>query len=606
MNSESHELLWSHYNARGLSPELVAKSFIPPKQFEEVSLPRSTVVLGPRGSGKTTLLRMLDPRALSTWQSEDSARFRNGINYVGAFVPIDAPWILSLRQPYTDRVGVDEDALAVSVYSLALGRSLIDQMIWRTTTAAAGAFKVSLTSKTQRELAEQVAELWLPSERTRSLSELRLQLTREIALTPRKWLEGGDQARQRISTHYANPLELAVATCEMFNHASDEPERVWALLCDELEIAPPAIQRLLFKALRAPSSRLLLKLAFSPALRSPLSLGIHRPATAHDADVVSLSYPTREEGPARKAREEFCKALWHNLLEEKGLEPEAQINSPYSKLEDPRARQAETSRERTRDNFVMLSRVDPSFAYYLKEKKVSLESFEENTPEIFDSVIRKTRPVVEARLHYLRPSDDGVRRASRAAHTPYCGAERLFAMSEGHPRWFKATLGAMLSGADAKGRISLATQTREIELSIARLESRIRAFPVERNASMSTYTFICKVGDFFGEQILGDEFHADPCLSFLVDEAVSEEVLGCIEKALYLGAVIPMQSDSGTVFFDGIQGHRFRLSNWLAPRFRLPLITGKAINLSGILNARGKPSRPPSRSQLDLGLPNGE
>lgn len=584
-----------HYNARGLTPEAIAQSFVAPAQFDAVLSPGNCVLVGPRGSGKTTLLRMLDPRALREWASINS-RSTAG-SYIGVFVPIDAAWVSSLTNALKSTSEESDSAAYLAVYALSAARAIIDVMRWRISEASRGTdFCVDVAPETELELASSLSDTWLPGQdRARSLLELRVKITIEIAQLPRRWHRSDESSKAKMAENYANPLDLIAVACDVFNVFVGEDGRKWALLCDELEIAPLAIQRVLFGALRAAPQPLLLKYSITPRQQIPFGTGLDQPLPANDYEVISLSYATRQEGVPEREREAFCIALWRSVVQEIAPDHAESLSNPFKTFDDPLLVDAEANlarrdrpgngkpglEERFGPMFRELASKDRSFLDYLRKKDVPLINLNECSQAVKDSVIRKVRPLVEIRNYYLAFESNGVvRRLSRKAPAPYCGAPRIFAVSEGHPRWLKYTLAAMLTNVTPSGQLKVSDQGREIDNSVYRIDARIKALPAR---GASTKSFIDKLGLYFQEQVLGQVFSADPYLSFKVDSAVDEEAIECLQQALYIGAIIPMHGDIFEVFTRGLDGHRFRLSNWLAPMFKIPLVAGKAANLSSIL-----------------------
>ncbi|MGN7920183.1 ORC-CDC6 family AAA ATPase [Lysobacter sp. 22409] len=576
-----------HYNARGLSPEMIASSFVPPAQFLEVASRGHCVLVGPRGSGKTTLLRMLDPRALHAWRHGADEGMPSP-SYVGIFVPIDTAWVSALTNAIKSLDGARTEAAYLAVYALSIASALIDVMRWRISPESKrGCFHISSDRIDEESLAQKLAGLWMPEKKVRSLLELRVAIATEIATLPRKW---SDSARRdsELSFGHLNPLELTAAACEIFNLLSGDEGRKWALLCDELEIAPDSIQQVLFAGLRAAPSPLLLKYALTPKQRIPFAQGSERPLPANDYDVISLSYATREEGAPEREREEFCVALWRSLVMEVCPAQASLLDNPFAVLENPNASGRKERREHDDLDakfggiFRELAQKDETFRRYVVSKGVVLGNLNQTEQKVRDSVVRKVRALAEIRNLYLSlDAADNLKKISRRTLAPYCGAERIFAVSEGHPRWLKYTLASMLSYVSVNDRIKVADQNRELEHSIQRIEARIKALPAE---NMSTYDLVGAIGLYFREQILGKQFKPDPVLSFVADKSLSPDVIICLEQALYIGAIIPMKGDAFNLFANGIIGYRFRLSNWLAPHYRLPLVAGKAANLSRILS----------------------
>lgn len=602
-----------HYNARGLTPEVIADSFIAPGQFWEVSSHDNCVLVGPRGSGKTTLLRMLDPRSLGRWLAESNPETPEGWlrpSYVGVFVPIDTAWVSGLTN-VAGKNGETRDQLYLAVYSLAASKYLADVMRWR---VAAGKSRVSIELAVdpamEAELSAHLGEIFDFKQRIRSLLELRIELSKRIASLPGDWEAATGADRISLLAGLQNPLSLVATACDVFNALADEPDRKWSLLCDELEIAPLAVRRVLFSGLRAAPSPLLLKMALTP--KEQLGSGDHGdpPLPANDYHVVPLSYPTREEGASKEERKRFCIAMWRSLVSERGTDFYQRLEDPFRSFEELPSGARRSSPRRLGNEldskfgvvFRSLASKDVSFAHYLAQKEVDISNLDLVPQAKRDAVVRKVRPIVEVRDHNLRLGADGrLTRIPRRSASLYCGADRVFAVSEGHPRWLKFTLGAMLARArSSMPAITLTNQNRELRYAVQRVDARLQALPVEDE---SPHELVHKIGAYFSNQILGEEFSADPALSFYVDAAVSPAVQSAVAQALYLGALVPLQADVFHLFTKGLGGQRFRLSNWLAPAFALPLMMGKAINLSTILSGREEvPSRGGESMQFALRL----
>ena len=602
-----------HYNARGLTPEAMADSFVASRQFWSVSAHGNSVLLGPRGSGKTTLLRMLDPRGLNRWLAHSNSVPPEGWSvpqYVGIFVPIDTAWVSSLTNAVAGDEQGERDRLYLTIYSLSVARCLVDVMRWRLSDITADAQRLRVDRRIETELARHLGEIFVVGTSMRSLLELHIELTKRILALPGLWKDAVEAQRRVMIAGLENPLASTAAACDVFNALANEPGRRWSLLCDELEIAPPAIRKLLFSGLRAVPSPLFLKMALTPKEQIGTSDDSEPPLPANDYEVIPLSYPTREEGAPEKEREEFCVALWKSLVEEHGGDLAPVLSDPFSAFEDPSgaSRKASTARDsqdldaKFGSIFRSLAKKDESFREYLEKKQVNIEDLDKNDQLKRDSVIRKVRPIVEIRDHNLRLNSGGeLVRVPRRGANLYCGAKRIFAVSEGHPRWLKYTLGAMLTRAVlSHPHVRLTDQNRELRYAVQRTEARLKALPVDQ---VSPEDLVRRLGEFFAGQVLDGAFRADPVLSFVVDSNVAEGIEDAVAKALYLGALVPLQRDVSDLFTKGVRGRRFRLSNWLAPAFALPLMTGKAINLSSILSRERKGHVAPiNQMQFPLGL----
>lgn len=586
---------WDHYNARALSPETIARSFVAPKQFKTISANRNSVLLGARGSGKTTLLRMLEPRAQITWSA--MKRRSIPIQEIGLFVPVDASWLASLRQAYSMRSEADFDNLALAVYSLSVARSAIDAMIYRARDPAASetSYSACISESDEARLSEEISDILILRSRAQSLRDIRFSLTSELARLPQRISEG--PRANALLDQLSDPVLIAATVCDLFNQLASEPTRRWNLLCDEIEIAPRAVQEKLFMGLRATPSPLNLKISLTPVVKGLGKDLLEQPTPANDYDVETLSYATKNDIQFRRLRNNFCESIWQQSFQD--AFPDATIAPESSSILDepdrssvvrrrgPRALARSKSRSgQYGDIFANLAEVDPSFSSYLARKGIVPSAISETPQNLMDSIVRKVAPLAELRLFHRSTGTNSSRMAGRGSMSIYTGSLSIFDISEGHPRWLKSMFSALLKSISEKGSISIAHQSQEIEFAVQRLNSRIKAIPASKGSDFSPYFIIEKIGRFFEAEVHSEKFKADPALSFVVDSKVSSEVIAAIENGLFIGALIPMEDEISWLLSDGIVGRRLRVSYWLAPHFKLPLITGKPVMLSTILESK--------------------
>lgn len=103
--------IFETYNARHLSPEKVAQSFVPPDEtYSKLATYNNHIITGPRGSGKTTLLKMLTLPALLSWDASQTQTVLPKVDFMGIFVPADRGWATQIKQ-----YGQSSSALAEAV-----------------------------------------------------------------------------------------------------------------------------------------------------------------------------------------------------------------------------------------------------------------------------------------------------------------------------------------------------------------------------------------------------------------------------------------------------------------------------------------------------------
>ncbi|XIA63356.1 hypothetical protein ACFIOY_29900 [Bradyrhizobium sp. TZ2] len=239
------------------------------------------------------------------------------------------------------------------------------------------------------------------------------------------------------------------------------------------------------------------------------------------------------------------------------------------------------------------------------------------------ALIRKIISTVIVRDEFLfqHRSDTGQRartrrfRAKKSVSPIYTGAFSLFMLCEGNPRWLIGLLRPLIADLaqvrdkTAVGAISRSEQTKRIERTIATfltLLSTLRSSHRDKPAK-SIIELVEQLGDFSFEQVLSEQFNPEPILSFNVDRNVSKDVYSAVGRAINQGAlvIVPQtalrrgEAEAITSEPGNIWGKRVRLSFLLAPRYRLPLVLGRSVDLSPVLRSESLNQSP--SEQLILG-----
>src|ERR1039458_2564544 len=101
MNTSS---IYGAFNARWLSPEDVARAFVPTNHYRSLVKFQHSLLMGPRGCGKTTLLKMLTKPAQDYWHKErcrqepELRRSFDRPDFVAIYIPSDVRWAFELRE----------------------------------------------------------------------------------------------------------------------------------------------------------------------------------------------------------------------------------------------------------------------------------------------------------------------------------------------------------------------------------------------------------------------------------------------------------------------------------------------------------------------------
>ena len=314
------------FNARQLTPEQVAKSFVPPSHFENLIKPTHALVVGPRGSGKTTLLKMLHPAALQTWHHPNAERYRQSIAFTGVFVATDINWNEQVKALGEGRLdAAAHRQFATAAFTTEILQSLVESMMYRSGRISAGqkTAPACVSAEDEAFISKELFASWhfdrglnsfegLHFALSRRLSQIRVLASQE---SHRDTRGRGDRIAE-IRFLHLDFLAAAGVAVDLFNARALEQGRRWALLFDELELAPEWIRDTLMRYLRSVDELFLFKLSISPysvdikkAFQGADSVGAKQ-----DFEPIRLWYEHKEHGYP------FCRELLRNLQRAKGLQ----------------------------------------------------------------------------------------------------------------------------------------------------------------------------------------------------------------------------------------------------------------------------------------------
>lgn len=616
MTTSQTPSIFESFNARALTPTQIAAGFVPQEHYHKLAQRRHSLLIGPRGSGKTTLLKMLQPEALEVWAHPDAASYRARIDYTGVFVATDVSW------------GKQRDALgngklndeAHKLFSRALFtthvlKALVATMEYRLSSPAEGVSpfrRVAIDGYEQIKLVGKLSVEWQITPEIPSILALRhallgrLSQIRQLASKESLLDETGGTGRLArigfLHIHFVDAISNAVT---FFNDAAGEKDARWAFMFDELEIAPPWIYEAVISSIRSAPDTLLFKLAVSP-VSSPVTLQnilntAAGPSSLDDYDPIPLWYVEKEEAY------KFCTELWDSMMRERDLPPktpEEILGASYSethKLDRAQLGSAYHPESRIAKSFKSLSDKDPSFARFLEARRIPPSDLQKVPKTTMDQVVRKIAPIVLFRDYFRKPNSiqQIPKLRSRKVTEIYAGAESLFAITEGNPRWFIGIVGSLLDGLKGKpgAQISNGDQVRRVEQTASRFMARLKAIPLSKPATPARFKVVSidallnKIGDYFERMAIIGPFVPEPSLVFRVFPETSRTHLELLDKAANAGAIVYLPDGPGASkdLLMSVSGKRFRISYLLAPIYHLPLRTGPEVSLTRILASTEKP-----------------
>lgn len=597
--------IFESINARALKPWQVARTFVASHQFTRLAKRNHAIIIGPRGSGKTTLLKMLQQPALEAWDDERADKFRSSIDYTGVFIATDLSWGAQVKALGDGKLDQESHRLlSKAAFTTHVLRSLITAMINRLYPApnAIQPFRrAELSDADEVTLVREIGNAWHITPTIPSLLSLkhalslRLSRIREIASSEVTRGENGRPERLGdllfLHLHFIDAAGIAV---EGFNDLTNDVDGVWALLFDELELAPEWIQDELIRSLRSTESKFLFKLAMSPFSPSAHLLEMKSgmsPTPDQDFEQIALWYVEKRDSI------KFCQNLWNSMLQDRGIDAKTPIEvlGP-SYFESYHEEWSVSGTAYSRDSrisqrFVSLAETDITFREYLKRKKINPKKLFLLPKGVMDSVVRKIAHLVALREFYRAPDRTGIRqiqKRTRKSAILYAGAESLFAVSEGNPRWFIAIAGRLLDNWQTQStKIHRGSQAKEMLKAAERFSSMLRTIPVNPSKLLTpddgVLELIETIGDFFHDLAVVRDFTAEPPSTFKVDNDMDEDVVIMLEQALNAGAIVYVPEDDSQFMITSVRGKRFRVSYLLAPLLGLPLRLGVETSLFRIL-----------------------
>ena len=306
-------------------------------------------------------------------------------------------------------------------------------------------FAASLTRSEEAQLVELLSKNWLLPVVIPSILGLKIALRERLGLIGRLATRYARQD-QAVSAKELEAetfidldfLQSAVLGIDFFNETIKQPERRWALLFDELEIAPDVIRRRLLMALRSSDQRLVFKLSLFPYTHDLRIISREdAPSPGQDYLPIGLWYSHKEECYP------FSSELLSSMLREHGCEythPEAIFGTAdfdLGRKEQLELGSAYKPGSHNYHQFRLLAERDTSFRKYLEFNRISLKTMHEMKDDDRASYIRKITSIVTVRQAF-RSEIDG---------KPIGGAEKILASTPAHCRCSRsqrATLAPLL------------------------------------------------------------------------------------------------------------------------------------------------------------------
>jgi energy-coupling factor transporter ATP-binding protein EcfA2 len=565
------------FNAKRLTPIEVSRTFVMPSYFPSMVGKDHCYVVGPRGSGKTTLLKMLHGTSLMSWQGREADAVRGSVDYSTIFLPADELWA---RQSSDTNSGL--------AFTVQILYAFIEAIVYRTSLTDSYGYPthlpVDISHDLEVDFCTQCISAWGVADTNPSfqglLGALDLLL---LKISSQQLIDGHPLAG-------ADPMDLLSFSIRAFNRVTGQQSHQWALLLDEMELAPPDIHRAVVSYVRGGTANLIIKITISPFDRY-----MHGAIPVHDFQLIHLS------GQSYREIKSLTSGLWAESLRAR--------NYKQTALEEALPTYPSRGRPDYRtDQKGFLAYViarDHTFASWLKGRRIEIDQLEKLSYNEKSATIRKVMPLLVFRDALLGYRDGKpFRRSRKKSYEPFTGPAPTTRALEGNPRWIKVAFSHMLNYYDTStNTVSPGFQIDAIAQLANRFESLLRVLPRRESSAAETSVvwLVNTIAEYMNWANLG-AFKADPINCFVVDPAVSDSVVDALSLGLYAGAFVQVRHRRSDAILSDIRGERFRLAYLLGVRDRreYPLRLGKDAALSDIL--KGPPASRTVHQSLQLGL----
>jgi len=602
----ANESLLENFNARFSSPEAVAKTFIPPGTFPEISKFFHSLIIGPRGSGKTTLLKMLTPAAIQSWNSTlNTTKSKINAGYVGVYIPYDSTMANQIRNLKLDHSITGEalepgrlcDALMHGSFSIFILQSLI-----KTIGDLIDAKRIPNKADGKDEtIYSHLANIWKLNGGSFTFSSITATIRErisEIHEVVNQYYFGIIDTKE-LKAYVSNgifsrdPIQCINLSIDAIDQCWQVNRLKWAFLFDEFELAPESIKRKLVSAMRSTAEqRFVIKLTMAPYDGSfNLLTQSGGPSEGNDFDLVRLWYPLKEDGVR------FCSQIAKSVFQQHGYKnsnPEEILGHSlyYSGAGSNRHKNSEYS-----ELIESLREVDASFDEFTQQDRH--RHIYSNIDLIRDDnvraqYIRKPLAAMTFRNYFLQSwkTVQKPKFRSRKSNEIYSGMEFIFALTEGNPRWLIGLLHKCIARSEKSEKIiSKSIQQQEITSLMNRYRSLLKAYTDPGVvAGRGLLDFIDKFGESLSEKFYGEAYTPDPVLSFSIDSSADKDFLEMVATALNAGAFIFLPDGDGISLLSSFKGKVFRISYLLCPQYKLPLVSGRSLSHGKLLGTtRGGP-----------------
>jgi len=612
--------IFETFNARYLSIEDVAISFIPNKDFVRLCQNTHSILMGPRGCGKTTLFKMLTPKAISIWKNKDSNGNIDQIDFWGIYIPADKQWD---RQLKNFQIKFKEESfqkiITKSIITLNILHAIVETF---NDLIDINIDNAQLKLDYQTRLSKELIEIWnIDKPISPSFIEIKKSLKlriRDINLIINK-VEFGILNIQDVKWpdhFFYEYIDLASNAFDAFESTLQNESFVlnsnckWALCFDELEIVPNWVTNDIIKYyLRSTNQKILFKLATAPLINWRNDYNIDQlSSNAQNNQDFTIIKSWVYNYQSRKDWLDFCENLIISKIKLKGATKiDLQELFGYHNLNNAlKESEKNLGKNINYDEFYdfqegslmyyitkSLAQQDKSFYNFLNGKNIDPTDPKPNTSSEVDSIFRKIKPIIVYRYYFYKRSN----LRSRKAISLYHGYPFISELCDGNPRVLINLLSMFLNkrhnNVVKMEQIPLKIQGNIIQNFSTELFYQITNHPEASRhiikdgikILVTLESLLDEIGKWFYLKLIKAPFKMDSVNCFTVDKDIDDEIVDLIKLGVDLGAIQFLVKKEDTILTEkNIINSKFRLSYILCPHFKLPKRSDNSIRLSQILN----------------------
>lgn len=603
--------LFDNFNARHITQEEVAETFVSSTDFYDIAKNNHTFVLGPRGCGKTTMFKMLTTPALRNWHPtrKRDRELKENIPFIALYFPSDELW---KDQVNNITSSVKDQPKIFSFITNALNCTNIYTNFCISLQKHISYLEVEDRRDKEIQFSNQLIKIFSLEDCPSSISAIKLELGNRRETLVEKlnsynfYRKFDPNVKVDFEDYYfadfLNPIRNGILAFETIYN--DGHELKWALCFDELELVSRDFLNAIIKKLRISPPNIVFKLSSSPLTEFEDDIA----QVFHDYEVVKMwPFSHSEEPRYADLCEEIARQRILSYRKKKNIISEAVIDFDkifgtveYSDTAlrefqfdiDPNAKDTEP-RSLTWHAFRQLGILDFSFKEQMVKKGLDPNNPVPKNRLQYDGFIRKTKELVINRLIFTKYEDGKPKTLrTRKEYPLYYGKETLFRVCEGNPRFIMNIMNDMLKRTEKNAYDQDLIFTPEDQAVVIknvsdRFNAMLNTYPTYGHFNQKPVDLewlIEKIGSYFSVEMNMGRFKVSPANSFIFKKLTNsnvKQIARLINIGVGLGAFIKVDKNLGELSNEA--DTRFRLSYLLHPRFKMPLRLYSSIKLNNIL-----------------------